>query len=140
MNPELVGISAALVVAAIAHAWVGERYVLPHLVLMPDFQEMLGYVPSPRVRGSLRLAWQLGTFGILCQAALLIDFWWADTPSAFLRAMAPMILIQGSAMVLGAYLASLLRSKIGHPGIALSLLLWTSLALVVMAAWQEVSR
>jgi hypothetical protein len=137
VNPSLLSLAASIVVLAGAHAWLGDRIVLPRLFAVPGVWERLYLAPTPRLKLMFRLAWQLGTIGILWLGVLVSGGWWLASPHRRMLLEAPTVLMVASPTILGTFLGGLLSSKLGRPSIGLTICLWLMLALVLVIAWRS---
>ena len=136
MDASQVTLVTGVALVAAAHGWLGERWALPRFVALPHFPESFYFDATPRVRLLARITWHCGTLAWLWLAALFSSTWWIETPHAQALIMLPMILMTGSPLILGAYLGSLLKARLGPPRTDVTVLLWVLLVLVIAAAWR----
>ena len=137
VNPSLLTLATGIVVLAGTHAWLGHRVVLPRFFASPEVWERFHLLPTPRLKLVFRLAWQLGTIGILWFGVLASGRWRLGGPHTRMLFEAPIFLMFASPTILGTYLGGLASSKLGRPSIGLSICLWLMLALVLVIAWRS---
>ncbi len=70
MNPFLAVAAALLIATAVAHSWLGERYIVRRLLRRPDLPELFG--SDVFTRHTLRYAWHLTSVAWLGLAVILV--------------------------------------------------------------------
>lgn len=70
MNPLLAVAAALLVATAVAHSWLGERYIVRRLLRRPDLPQLFG--SDVFTRHTLRYAWHLTSVAWLGLAVILV--------------------------------------------------------------------
>ena len=134
MNAAEVGIAAGAVALGGAHAWIGTRLLLPalHAVLVLE-----GMPHATWVRHAWRVAWLMGSVGLLSFAALVLaidalrSHGWLEP---FVLGLS--VLLSSSPIMLGTCLGLRLRAKAQRLGAWFTVLGWAVFAVVIMLAWR----
>ena len=135
MNTPGLVTATILGVFAVAHAWLGERWLLPRLFALPRLPESFYFKPTSRLRFMCRVAWLLGSLAWLWLAVLMSSTWWLNLAHARELVFVPIILTFASPLIVGAYLGALLKPRLGTPNLGRAILLWAVLLLVMGGAW-----